>query len=59
MKAGPKREVHADGKTSMAAALGAYGQYSDGVESAEVVVVRSDPPVATLSPPDPSPGGDW
>jgi phage terminase large subunit-like protein len=30
------------GKTSLAAVLGAYGLYADGVESAEVVVVASD-----------------
>jgi phage terminase large subunit-like protein len=31
-----------NGKTSLAAVLGAYGLYADGVESAEVVVVASD-----------------
>ena len=31
-----------NGKTSLAAVLGAYGLYCDGVESAEVVVVASD-----------------
>jgi hypothetical protein len=31
-----------NGKTSLAAVLGAYGLYADGVEGAEVVVVASD-----------------
>ena len=31
-----------NGKTSLAAVLGVYGLYADGVESAEVVVVASD-----------------
>jgi len=31
-----------NGKTSLAAVLGAFGLYADGVESAEVVVVASD-----------------
>ena len=31
-----------NGKTSLAAVLGAYGLYADGVESAEVLVVASD-----------------
>jgi phage terminase large subunit-like protein len=31
-----------NGKTSLAAVVGAYGLYADGVESAEVVVVASD-----------------
>jgi phage terminase large subunit-like protein len=31
-----------NGKTSLAAVLGAYGLYADGVESGEVVVVASD-----------------
>lgn len=31
-----------NGETSLAAVLGAYGLYADGVESAEVVVVASD-----------------
>ena len=30
-----------NGKTSLAAVLGAYGLYADGIESAEVVVVAS------------------
>jgi hypothetical protein len=31
-----------NGKTTLAAVLGAYGVFADGVESAEVVVVASD-----------------
>ena len=31
-----------NGTTSLAAVLGAYGLYADGIESAEVVVVASD-----------------